>query len=215
MTNETRGAGRPAPDQSRATAGAPASATPAGPAGIAANTGWTDRPGTPSWQTVARRGRATRRRPAVATPPPTAGGLAPLCRRADPLRVTLITGYGSTRGCISKGAADRPACSRPQECGRCSRRCCTLGTLTRQGRQNWRLVVSVLALAGRGRIILRRKVAVRLPSAARRILASSQFPYSAWSVRIRRATSLDVLRGRLSIRYEYSVITTYCARRWR
>ena len=88
-------------------------------------------------------------------------------------------------------------------------------TLTRQGRQNWRPVVSLVASAGRGRIILRRKVAVRLPSAARRILASSQFPYSAWSVRIRRATSLDVLRGKLSIRYEYSVITTYCARRWR
>ncbi len=35
---------------------------------------------------------------------------------------------------------------------------------------------------------------------ARRSLASSQCPYSAWSVRIRRTTSLDVPRGKLSTR---------------
>lgn len=75
-----------------------------------------------------------------------------------------------------------------------------LVTFLAQGRQNWLPAVFLCASADLGRIILRRKVAVRLPSAARRILASSQFPYSAWSVRIRLATSLGVLRGKLSIR---------------
>jgi hypothetical protein len=69
-----------------------------------------------------------------------------------------------------------------------------------QGRQNCLLADPAWPRELPGRIILRRRVAVRLPSAARRSLASSQFPYSAWSVSILRTTSLDVLRGRLSMR---------------
>src|SRR5258708_33975360 len=47
------------------------------------------------------------------------------------------------------------------------------------GCQNKPPAESVDPLDRAGRIILRRKVAVRLPSAARRSLASSQCPYSA------------------------------------
>ena len=49
-------------------------------------------------------------------------------------------------------------------------------------------------------MIFRRSVAVRLPSANKRILASSQSPYSAWSASMRRTRSLDVPRGKLSTR---------------
>ncbi len=47
-----------------------------------------------------------------------------------------------------------------------------------------------------GRIIWRRRVAFLLPSAFSIIRASSQCPYSAWSVSIRRAASLGIPRGR-------------------
>jgi|GEM_PF-2866785 len=46
------------------------------------------------------------------------------------------------------------------------------------------------------RMIRLRRVAFLLPSALSRILDSSQSPYSAWSVRICRAASRDVPRGR-------------------
>lgn len=56
-------------------------------------------------------------------------------------------------------------------------------------------------------MICRRSVACLLPSAFSATRASSQRPYSAWSVRMRLATSLVVPRGRWSTRYEYSAIT--------
>ena len=50
------------------------------------------------------------------------------------------------------------------------------------------------------RMMRRRRVAFLLPSANSRSLASSQAPYSAWSVRIRRAASRVVPRGRFNTR---------------
>ena len=50
------------------------------------------------------------------------------------------------------------------------------------------------------RMMRRRRVAFLLPSANSRSLASSQAPYSAWSVRIRRAASRVVPRGRYNTR---------------
>ena len=47
-----------------------------------------------------------------------------------------------------------------------------------------------------GLITGRRSVTLRLPSANKWTLASSQRPYSACSVRILRAVSLDVPRGK-------------------
>ena len=49
-------------------------------------------------------------------------------------------------------------------------------------------------------MIRRRRVAFLLPSAYSRSLASSHAPYSAWSVRMRRAASRDVPRGRYKTR---------------
>ena len=54
-----------------------------------------------------------------------------------------------------------------------------------------------------GRMIRLRRVAFLLPSALSKSLDSSQSPYSAWSVRIRRAASRasrDVPRGRYTTR---------------
>jgi len=52
---------------------------------------------------------------------------------------------------------------------------------------------------------------LRLPSGYSRSRDSSQCPYSAWSVSMRLAASLEVPRGMYSTMYEYSAINLLCA----